>query len=78
MHPDGAPAGRFARAAAPPELEFEEKGKTGEAGRMWQRICKGLDEVVLHAGSPFGDGGYPVRCARKAATVPTSIFEALL
>ena len=23
-----------------------------------QRLCKGLDEVILHAGSPFGDGGF--------------------
>ena len=45
-----APAGRVARIAAPLELEFEE-GKTEEAGRICQRICKGFDEVILHAGS---------------------------
>ena len=59
-------------------MEILKKEKTKESGKIRGRICKGFDEVVLHAGSPFGDGGYPMRCARKAATVPTSIFEALL
>ena len=74
----GALPGSVCAPGSPPRaLEFAKR--KDQRGR--QDLAKNLqvfDEVILHAGSPFGDGGYPVRYARKAATVPTSIFEALL
>ena len=43
---------------AGPLEELFRKEKTKESGRICKRLGKGLDEVVLHAGSPFGDGGF--------------------
>ena len=42
---------------AGPLEELFRKEKTKESGRICKRLCKGFDEVVQHAGSPFGDGG---------------------
>ena len=42
---------------AGPLEELFRKEKTKESGRICKRLCKGLDEVIQHFGSPFGDGG---------------------
>ena len=43
---------------ADPLEELIRKEKTKESGRICKRLGKGLDEVIQHAGSPFGDGGF--------------------
>ena len=43
---------------ADPLEELFRKEKTKESGRICKRLGKGFDEVVQHAGSPFGDGGF--------------------
>ena len=48
---------RKADCADPLEALFG-KEKTKESGRICKRLGKGLDEVIQHAGSPFGDGGF--------------------
>ena len=57
---DGFGQRRPARKAdcASPLEELFRKEKTKESGRICKRLGKGFDEVVLHAGSPFGDGGF--------------------
>ena len=64
-----AAAGIRARVGGCLELEFKD--------------LEGLDGLDTRFNTPWrlplaGAGGYPVRCARKTATVPTSIFEAVL
>ena len=58
---------RKADVAGPLEELFR-KEKTKESGRICKRLGKGFDEVVLHAGSPFGDGGFN-RSAHSAGPV---------
>ena len=48
---------RKADVAGPLEELFR-KEKTKESGRICKRLGKGLDDVIQHAGSPFGDGGF--------------------
>ena len=64
---------RKADCAGPLEEHFR-KEKTKESGRICKRLCKGLDEVVLHAGSPFGDGGFN-RSAQAAG--PGCVMQAM-
>ena len=54
---EGADRPLKADCAGPLEELFR-KEKTKESGRICKRLCKGLDEVIQHAGSPFGDGGF--------------------
>ena len=69
---DGSGQRRAARKAdvAGPLEELFRKEKTKESGRICKRLCKRFDEVVLHAGSPFGDGGFN-RSAHSAGPVIT-------
>ena len=55
--PGSAPTGPGSGLRRPLEELFR-KEKTKESGRICKRLCKGFDEVVQHAGSPFGDGGF--------------------
>ena len=59
------------------------RARVGGCLELEFRDLEGLDGLDTRFNTPWrlplaGAGGYPVRCARKAATVPISIFEGLL
>ena len=64
------------RSGPPRALEFARR-KDQRGRQDLAKNLQGFGELFYTPADPYGDGGYPVRCARKAATVPISIFEAL-